>query len=71
MKISVLILQGEPLPPALPPNMVPPSLRKGGQQGAVSGSTPVAGGTPKSDDASRTVEDKRRENFNKGQVKPY
>jgi len=49
--------------------MIPPSLRKGGPQATVAGSTPTAGGTPKSDDASRTFEDKRKENFNKGQVK--
>jgi len=61
--------QGEPLPHSLPPNMIPPSLRKGGPQATVAGSTPTAGGTPKSDDASRTFEDKRKENFNKGQVK--
>ena len=51
--------KGEPLPPTLTPNLIPPSMRKG-QPG-----TPVAGTggslTP------TTFEDKRKENFNKGQ----
>jgi len=47
--------------------MVPPSMRKG-TPGVVpaAGTTPVtAGVTP---DESKSFEDKRRENFNKGQV---
>ena len=47
--------------------MIPPSMRKGPQAGVQQGSTPVAmSGTP--DDPSKTFEDKRRENFNKGQA---
>merc|ERR1712008_668619 len=51
---------GEPLPQQLPPNLVPPSARKGAAPG-----TPVAGapvGVP-----GATFEDKRKENFSKGQ----
>merc|ERR1712051_165532 len=55
-----LALKGEPLPQQLPPNLVPPSARKGAAPG-----TPVAGapvGVP-----GATFEDKRKENFSKGQ----
>merc|ERR1712156_315861 len=56
-----LALKGEPLPPQLPPNLVPPSMRKGGQPG-----TPVAG-APAGVMGNATFEDKRKENFTKGQ----
>ncbi len=47
--------------------MVPPSMRKGAAPGVQAGVTPVAAtGTP--EDPSKTFEDKRRENFNKGQA---
>ena len=54
--------KGEPLPSQLPANLIPPTLRKGGAQPG----TPVAGPatgmvTP------TTFEDKRKENFDKGQ----
>ena len=46
--------------------MIPPSLRKGTAPGVHSGNTPVAAtGTP---DDSKSFEDRRRENFNKGQA---
>ena len=76
--------KGEPLPAALPPHLVPPSLRPGRVPGAavmpvaaagsVAGSGSVAGdsvGTPgsvKDLNSPSTFEDKRRENFNKGQA---
>merc|ERR1712241_968432 len=56
-----LALKGEPLPPQLPPNLVPPSMREGGQPG-----TPVAG-APAGVMGNATFEDKRKENFTKGQ----
>ena len=61
-----LAQKGEPLPGQLPPNLVPPSMRKGGVALPGGVVTPVAqmgGGvvTPTS------FEDKRKENFDKGQ----
>merc|ERR1711874_425187 len=55
-----LALKGEPLPPQLPPNLVPPSARKG-----VAPGTPVAAAPAAIPGA--TFEDKRKENFSKGQ----
>ena len=70
-----LALKGEPLPPVgqLPPALVPPSMR-GPKAPAAPGSTAgTAPGTPASGKAEEvgspsTFEDKRRENFNKGQA---
>ena len=56
-----LATKGEPLPATLPPNMIPPSMRKGG---AV-----VSAATPGADVVSPTTfEDKRKENFTKGDL---
>merc|ERR1712156_997652 len=55
-----LALKGEPLPPQLPPNLIPPSARKGATPG-----TPVA--SAPAGVVGATFEDKRKENFSKGQ----
>ena len=53
------------MPQVLPAQFIPPSMRKG--MAPAAGSTPIATGmTP--DSPSKTFEDKRRENFNKGQA---
>eukprot|EP00096_Caligus_rogercresseyi_P015547 TRINITY_DN799_c0_g1_i6.p1 TRINITY_DN799_c0_g1~~TRINITY_DN799_c0_g1_i6.p1 ORF type:complete len:898 (+),score=300.51 TRINITY_DN799_c0_g1_i6:905-3598(+) len=60
--------KGEPMPKVVPPNLVPPSLRKA-KESASSGGTPVSVKSGAEDLASPTsFEDKRRENFNKGQA---
>ena len=50
--------KGEPLPATLPANLVPPSMRKGAAQ-TPTGSAPGV--------SAASFEDKRKENFNKGQ----
>merc|ERR1712110_1239111 len=57
-----LALKGEPLPPQLPPNLVPPSARKGAAPGTPVASAPAGMGV-----IGATFEDKRKENFSKGQ----
>merc|ERR1739838_554992 len=57
-----LALKGEPLPPQLPPNLIPPSARKGAVPGTPVASAPAGMGV-----IGATFEDKRKENFSKGQ----
>ena len=59
LKLLTFIV-GEPLPPQLPPNLIPPSARKGATPG-----TPVANAP--TGVVGATFEDKRKENFSKGQ----
>merc|ERR1739838_181501 len=57
-----LALKGEPLPPQSPPNLIPPSARKGAVPGTPVASAPAGMGV-----IGATFEDKRKENFSKGQ----
>jgi intersectin len=56
--------KGEPLPAVLPPNLMPPRYRKNAASDSVSTPGSITGdmGSPS------TFEDKRKENFNKGQA---
>ena len=73
-----LAAKGEPLPAALPPHLVPPSLRPGRAAipvaaggsiaGSVAGDSVSTPGSVKDLNSPSTFEDKRRENFNKGQA---
>ncbi|TRY73656.1 hypothetical protein TCAL_00936 [Tigriopus californicus] len=71
-----LASKGEPLPAKLPPDVVPPSFRPAGAPVPASMAPGVAGSTVSTPGSSRadsvvsptTFEDKRRENFNKGQA---
>lgn len=71
-----LASKGEPLPAKLPPDIVPPSFRPGGAPIPASVAPGVAGSAVSTPGSSRaesvvsptTFEDKRRENFNKGQA---
>ena len=69
-----LAAKGEPMPSALPPNLIPPSMRKGSMAlpiGPASDTVSTPGsihGSAIGSESPSTFEDKRRENFNKGQA---
>merc|ERR1719187_839854 len=71
MHLCEVAMKGEPLPPALPLNLVPPSLRK-----FVAASAPPGSGTPGSAHSGTneemaspaSFEDRRRENWEAGQA---